>query len=786
MVTKQSYQIHGRSEKRCRRGLTLHGALLAAILTLSSVASFSRVDASSLPPCRVYPAGSTDPNKPVLILLQGWNTSATLDASGRTSQIDVWRELVAGVSDLYRGVVYFSYNENSEEYQQEDTYKSIFSHHVPLLRDLIQSCVNAGYESFDLIGHSLGGVVAFKYVASYGLTKDPGRVRHVVTLDSPVNGSQRAYQLRSSPQSLDQAVVGPAIQAFGRLFLISEGDQTSPAEIAEMYRARDVTTAHSNERTVQLLLQKGTHVVTLTNRDDLVVPADDALIPAAFNQAFALGNLDLNGGHSRTLQVQTYPEVLETLRRQLQLYSPPATAPATPRKNQRAESSTVLLLDISGSMADLWQGTIKIEAAKNAALDVVTMMEQEAQIGNASHRVGIVTFSSTAELVIPPTTDYAQVKTLISGLYPTERTNIGDGLLMSNQALASEPSDVQRFIILLSDGMTNEGLSPEEILAGPVEEARAAGICIYTVGFGEPGDLDEVLLREIASASGCGQYYYASDAYQLHRIYLELRHRALGQVVGTFTGTVQQGETTPPETFVVPPQQEELNITLAWPGSTLDLVVTDPNGKLVDSLYPAVSLLTYARFVYMIVKNPIPGNWQLSVRGRDVPEGIINYDAVVSVRAAPPTEQRTEQRVVDTDLVWVEDSFTPLLMVVAGSALLVGLAVLVRSLSQPRSTPWRTGSAFVQVQEGNAVGMRAGFRRNVLNLGRDPRNDLALADNLVSAMHAQIRREPNGYVIYDLNSRNGTFVNGRKITQHRLHSGDRITVGRTVLVFYEV
>lgn len=779
MVTKQSRQTHGRSERQYRQGLLLRGALFVVILALSSIASFGRADANSLPPCRVYPTGSTDPDKPVLILLQGWNTSATLDASGRTSQIDVWRELVAGLSDLYRGVVYFSYNENSEEYEREDTYKSIFSHHVPLLRDLIQSCVNAGYESFDLIGHSLGGVVAFKYVASYGLTKDPGRVRHVVTLDSPVNGSQRAYQLRASPQSLDQAVVGPSIQAFGRLFLISEGDQTSPAEIAEMYRARDVTTAHSNERTVQLLLQKGTHVVTLTNRDDLVVPADDALIPAAFKQAFALGNLDLSGGHSRILQVQTYPEVLETLRRQL--YSPPATTPTAPRKNQRAESSTVLLLDISGSMADLWQGTIKIEAAKNAALDVVTMMEQEAQIGNASHRVGIVTFSSTAELVIPPTTDYAQVKALISGLYPTERTNIGDGLLMSNQALASEPSDVQRFIILLSDGMTNEGLSPEEILAGPVEEARTAGICIYTVGFGEPGDLDEVLLREIASTSGCGQYYYASDAYQLQRIYLELRHRALGQVVGAFSGTVQQDETTPPETFVVPPQQEELNITLAWPGSTLDLVVTDPNGKLVDSLYPAVSLLTYARFVYMIVKNPIPGNWQLSVRGRDVPEGIINYDAVVSVRAAPPTEQR----VVDTDLVWVEDSFMPLVMVVAGSALLAGLVVLVRSLSQPRSTPQRTGSAFVQVQEGDAVGMRAGLRRDVLNLGRDPRNDLALADNLVSAMHAQIRREPNGYVIYDLNSRNGTFVNGRRITRHRLRSGDRITVGRTVLVFYE-
>ena len=152
------------------------------------------------------PRGSSDPAKPVLILLQGWNTSASIGANGQTSQIDAWRDLVSGLSDLYRGVVYFSYDRNGEAYDAEDTYLSIFDHHRPLLRDLIQSCVNAGYSSFDLMGHSLGGVVALQYVQLYGLNQDPGRVRHGwrSTLQSTAESRPTGYV--TYPDSLSDIV----------------------------------------------------------------------------------------------------------------------------------------------------------------------------------------------------------------------------------------------------------------------------------------------------------------------------------------------------------------------------------------------------------------------------------------------------------------------------------------------------------------------------------------------------------------------------------------------------
>ena len=71
-----------------------------------------------------------------------------------------------------------------------------------------------------------------------------------------------------------------------------------------------------------------------------------------------------------------------------------------------------------------------------------------------------------------------------------------------------------------------------------------------------------------------------------------------------------------------------------------------------------------------------------------------------------------------------------------------------------------------------------------LTVGRGIEADVKIDDTLASRTHARIYRHPNGtYVIEDLDSRNGTQVNGEKATRQVLSYGDRIQIGSCLLLF---
>jgi hypothetical protein len=71
----------------------------------------------------------------------------------------------------------------------------------------------------------------------------------------------------------------------------------------------------------------------------------------------------------------------------------------------------------------------------------------------------------------------------------------------------------------------------------------------------------------------------------------------------------------------------------------------------------------------------------------------------------------------------------------------------------------------------------------VINLGRDAANEVHLADPRVSRMHAQLRFIQGRYVIFDLDSTGGTFVNGVAISSHVLAPGDVILLAGVPLVY---
>ncbi|MCB9833434.1 MAG: FHA domain-containing protein [Planctomycetes bacterium] len=83
-------------------------------------------------------------------------------------------------------------------------------------------------------------------------------------------------------------------------------------------------------------------------------------------------------------------------------------------------------------------------------------------------------------------------------------------------------------------------------------------------------------------------------------------------------------------------------------------------------------------------------------------------------------------------------------------------------------------------KSGSHSGQREVFERESVLIGRGQPNDVALdpfRDPTVSAQHAEIRFEDAGYVLYDMGSLNGTYLNGAVVRRASLNDGDEIGLG---------
>jgi len=70
-----------------------------------------------------------------------------------------------------------------------------------------------------------------------------------------------------------------------------------------------------------------------------------------------------------------------------------------------------------------------------------------------------------------------------------------------------------------------------------------------------------------------------------------------------------------------------------------------------------------------------------------------------------------------------------------------------------------------------------------VTVGRDAANRIRLHDTEVSRRHAEFRQVDDGYVLVDVGSVNGTFVNNAKVQEALLQAGDQIVIGQTMLVY---
>lgn len=92
--------------------------------------------------------------------------------------------------------------------------------------------------------------------------------------------------------------------------------------------------------------------------------------------------------------------------------------------------------------------------------------------------------------------------------------------------------------------------------------------------------------------------------------------------------------------------------------------------------------------------------------------------------------------------------------------------------------------AYLVEKEGPKTGKKYKLVWETVNIGYSDENSIVLDDPTVSPLHARIERTRNGFILYDMLSEGGVFLNGKKLLRpKKLHDFDEIQLGRTKLIF---
>lgn len=192
------------------------------------------------------------------------------------------------------------------------------------------------------------------------------------------------------------------------------------------------------------------------------------------------------------------------------------------RANAAKESGrifAVLVIDASASMSDTDWPPSRLHAAQDAAKQYVRRLRSE----SPNARVGVVAYSTKAKTIAKLTLvdDDTQLANRIDRIIAGSWTNITAGLQRAESLLKRVGGRCQ--VVLLTDGEHNQGSKPHRV----AKRLRSIAT-LETVGIGgSPDDVDEELLKEIASANpdGSKRYRWIGDKEQLVRHFESLAER---------------------------------------------------------------------------------------------------------------------------------------------------------------------------------------------------------------------------------------------------------------------
>lgn len=271
-----------------------------------------------------------------------------------------------------------------------------------------------------------------------------------------------------------------------------------------------------------------------------------------------------------------------------------------------------VVFDRSGSMSLPASGSgSRLDAAKNAANLFADLLEN-----NVGHRVGLVTFATTASapadlsltsVDVAP----AAMNTALSNVTAGGSTSIGAGLQQAQMALAAAPGN-RKAILLLTDGMENTAPT----IANAQSSLSDTHVC--SVGFGTPGSLDGPKLRDLSEEQG-GIYISGPNPLELRKFFVTCFADIFDEFIGTDPIQIlPAGQLASDPLIHNALSDEKVTFVLSWAEpikeGALSLEITAPSGKVVDlvgrSIESSQSDLWHLARINLPLAGEGDGEWQ--------------------------------------------------------------------------------------------------------------------------------------------------------------------------------
>ncbi len=177
----------------------------------------------------------------------------------------------------------------------------------------------------------------------------------------------------------------------------------------------------------------------------------------------------------------------------------------------RKRSNLVFLVDTSGSMA--WQDKLGL-VKRSLALLVEKLRPDDV--------VSICTYAGSVELVLPPTpvAERDRIQRALAGLRAGGGTAMGSGIELAYRLAAAQAGPgVNTRVFVCSDGDANVGPTSHEEILALIEQHRARGVTLGTLGFGV-GNYKDTLMEQLADR-GDGSYAYVDTIEEAQRLFGE-------------------------------------------------------------------------------------------------------------------------------------------------------------------------------------------------------------------------------------------------------------------------